>query len=117
MKKDKKLFRYLCEAFPYYLLVEWEGGIHSIESINCYDEVQLIGYNYTVPYYEIKPYLRSMDSMTSEEYDELCKYASSKFIGDSKEREWLIINHFDYMGLIPLGLAVEINDNNNPYKK
>lgn len=30
---------------------------------------------------------------------------------------WLLENHFDFLGLIPKGLAIEINEENNPYKK
>jgi hypothetical protein len=55
----------------------------------------------------IKPYLRPMSSMTEEEYDELCELANSKFIGDSKEIDWLNKKMFDYRGLIPMGLALE----------
>ena len=54
-----------------------------------------------------KPYLRPMSSMTKEEYDELCELAKSKFIGDSKEIDWLNEKMFDYRGLIPMGLALE----------
>ena len=56
---------------------------------------------------EVKPYLRPMSSMTKEEYDELCELAKSKFIGDSKEIDWLNEKMFDYRGLIPMGLALE----------
>ena len=57
--------------------------------------------------YHALPYLRSMDSMTEEEYDELCELTKSKFIGDSKEIDWLNKKMFDYRGLIPMGLAIE----------
>jgi hypothetical protein len=30
--------------------------------------------------------------------------------------DWLNKNHFDYRGLIPKGLAIAVNKNNNPYK-
>ena len=29
---------------------------------------------------------------------------------------WLLEHHFDFMGLIPQGLAIEVTENNNPYK-
>ena len=61
------------------------------------------------------PYLRPMSSMTEEEYDELCECAKSKFIGDSKEIDWLNANHFDYRGLIENGLAIAVTKENNPY--
>ena len=31
--------------------------------------------------------------------------------------DWLNANHFDYRGLIPKGLAIEVTDKNNPYKE
>ena len=30
--------------------------------------------------------------------------------------DWLNANHFDYRGLIPKGLAIEVTDENNPYE-
>ena len=30
--------------------------------------------------------------------------------------DWLNAHHFDYRGLIPKGLAISVNKNNNPYK-
>ena len=30
--------------------------------------------------------------------------------------DWLNKNHFDYRGLIPNGLAIEVTEKNNPYK-
>lgn len=63
-----------------------------------------------------KPYLRPMSSMTEEEFEELCEYAKSKFIGDSREIDWLNAHHFDYRNLIERGLAIEVTEENNPYK-
>ena len=31
--------------------------------------------------------------------------------------DWLLKNHFDFRGLIEKGLAIEVNENNNPYKE
>ena len=59
---------------------------------------------------EVKPYLRPMSSITDEEYDELCECTKSKFIGDSKEIDWLNKHHFDYRGLIEKGLALEAKE-------
>lgn len=62
-----------------------------------------------------KPYLRPMEWMTDEEYDELCEYAKLNFIGESKENDWLNKNHFDFRGLIEKGLAFEATE--DIYKK
>ena len=54
---------------------------------------------------DIKPYLRPMSSMTEEEkdeYDRLVMCNASWVVDD-----WLNVRHFDYRGLILIGLALE----------
>jgi len=62
----------------------------------------------------IKPYLRPMSSMTEEEeeeYESLVAWHESYEIVD-----WLNAHHFDYRGLIPLGLAIDVTTlEDNPY--
>lgn len=59
----------------------------------------------------IKPYLRPMSSMTEEEMGNLEKYLGKKYDFRFTEREsfiyidWLNKHHFDYRGLIEMGLA------------
>ena len=75
--------------------------------------------------YIVKPYLRPMSSMTEEEeieYD--ATFATIKLADghyDStmtyKSFDWLNAHHFDYRGLIPKGLAIEVTKENNPYKE
>lgn len=63
----------------------------------------------------IKPYLRPMSSMTEEEeiyYDTV--YFTLNFY---KKEDWLNEHHFDYRGLIPMGLALEVTKENNPYER
>ena len=64
------------------------------------------------------PYLRPMSNMTEEEklmYEGL-------MIGTDNVSymldviDWLNKNMFDYRGLIEKGLAIEVTENNNPYK-
>ena len=72
---------------------------------------------------DVKPYLRPMSSMTEEErllfYQNTLQY--NKETGYSEYTyesiDWLNKNHFDYRGLIPKGLAVEVTEKNNPYNK
>ena len=90
----------------------------------------------------VKPYLRSMSSMTEKEMEEY----NGEFEKDrqdilkvgkefeemykNKEYEsvwqhpvvpmyrhiiWLLKNHFDFMDLIPQGIAIEVTKDNNPY--
>lgn len=87
----------------------------------------------------IKPYLRSMSSMTEEEKEKLKNISDAEEItsdsicyleGDTLEDymseipfilcyniiAWLLENHFDFIGLIPRGLAIEVTPENDPYK-
>lgn len=73
---------------------------------------------------DYKPFLRPMSSMTEEEKKELNDVAvinCNEFEGcstlfDETGFDWLNAHHFDYRGLIPMGLAIEITEENNPYK-
>lgn len=93
--------------------------------------------NSTIPlnYIYIKPYLRSMSSMTESErfeveqiigYDVEVRNDFLSLFCPSIKRvsyaellavfKWLNKHHFDYRGLIEKGLAIEITEDNNPYK-
>ena len=81
---------------------------------------------------ELKPYLFPLSSMTEEQFEELKDFAGLKYEGNTLELvewdstcdktlefwleeipsycvikvfDWLNKNHFDYRGLIPMGLA------------
>ena len=58
----------------------------------------------------IKPYLRPMSSMTEEEWDEYYHYGTVGTLNLKNEAcgiDWLNEHHFDYRGLISMGLALE----------
>ena len=75
---------------------------------------------------EVKPYLRPLSSMTPEERDifrslggvmsyspqhdtwALCAFSPEAY-------DYLNANYFDYRGLIPRNLAIEVTQENNPY--
>lgn len=76
----------------------------------------------------IKPYLRSLSSMTEEErkeYTSLCNRQDidtptwSKIIWHDtyKSIDWLNKKMFDYRGLIEKGLAIAVTEKNNHYKE
>ena len=125
--EEKDLLRKdLCARFPYGVIVSVTDGTIKyeayIESVS-YQNIQVSPVSDSVftPYTfykisEIKPYLRPMDSMTEEEYNQL--YIDSRVKNDSIDIldalendmdaiDWLLKNHFDFRGLIPKGLALE----------
>lgn len=82
-----------------------------------------------------KPYLRPLSSMTEEELYEVQEILGEEVeIRDGFIRiidssiiaftylelqavfEWFNTYHFDYRGLIEKGLAIEVTEENNPYK-
>lgn len=68
----------------------------------------------------IKPYLRPMSSQTSKEREELNNILQYQYCSDDscmcEATDWLNTPHFDYRGLIKKGLAIEVTEDNNPYK-
>lgn len=86
----------------------------------------------------VKPYLKPLSSMTDDEKKELWvaidkdmdiiednldaptihTYNGRVYRGNliHYEEDFLKANHFDYRGLIPMGLAIKVTDENNPYK-
>jgi hypothetical protein len=87
-------------------------------------------------YITIKPYLRPMSSMTEEERKEVNNFIkhkrpnpygkinnkgmddlfSSVAVTSSILIDWLNAHHFDYRGLIEKGLAIKVDESNNPYE-
>ena len=80
---------------------------------------------------DVKPYLRPMSSMTEEEEYEYHRYKNNNLEIFNQEHheiikasalvfsnaiDWLNSHHFDYRGLIPMGLAIEVTEENNPYE-
>ena len=121
-KEDKQLLlKYLCAALPFNVIVEC--SIDSGESVDLFLNTshidELINGSLIV-----KPYLRSMSSITEEEQFDY--YKSSIELGCIPELpiepttlaiDWLLKNHFDFRGLIERGLAIEVTEENNPYKE
>lgn len=88
---------------------------------------------------EVLPYLRPMASMTEEEKKEMHNLLSPEgtviyendgialpinHYGEfvpyefmNRIIQYLLENHFDFMNLIPKGLAIEVTEENNPYKE
>jgi hypothetical protein len=66
----------------------------------------------------VRPFLRPMSSMTEEEKKEYFNRTMTiDIVKTSKEViDYCLSHHFDFMGLIEKGLAIEVTESNNPYK-
>lgn len=119
----------LSARLPYKLWIhfEYEGKLTTINEDRFLDfeDVETLKYTIENPesdgYAKIswKPYLRSLSSMTEEEkkeYKHLVAFSGSPN-GAADFINWLNAHHFDYRGLIPMGLAIEITKDNNPYDR
>ena len=98
----------------------------SFDTYSVYTE--WLGYESDIE--DIKPYLRPISSMTEEEKHELLKFGTVNldresnaidvccvgFNNHAKVQDYLNSIHIDYRGLIPKGLAIEVTEENNPYK-
>ena len=118
-QEDKKLLlKDLCARQPYGVKFKAENEDSPIELHYVRDE-DVYGRIYSnLPYWVviIKPYLRSMSSMTEEEiktYHSYCECNDGDFTGEIlyfdtiESFDYLNSIHIDYRGLIPMGLALE----------
>lgn len=131
MKQEDKelLLRDLCTRLPYGVKCQYkhiqyvENG--KIIDINMFGRVNIDGHIKDIC--DIKPYLFPLSSMTEEQKNEynrwkhevpVCHYEYGDVVEeiellDSPESfDYLIENHFDYRGLIPMGLAIDCTDLN-----
>lgn len=116
-EEKQQLLKDLCARLPYGLVVYTKKGDGHLCSINQTLFSVEYGVNINpvkrdyfndIDYFEIKPYLRPMSSMTDEEKKKVFSCISNGWeITACKEIDWLNAHHFDYRGLIPMGLALE----------
>ena len=124
MKQEDRelLLKDLCARLPYGVKAQVKYPINTndeciittkeITSVNCgLDIVQAENLDIIVGYYtfEVKPYLFPLSSMTEEQYKTYCELEHS---GNMEHLSlpllnWLLKNHFDVYGLIPMGLALD----------
>ena len=151
IQEDKELpLKDLCARLPYGVHILTNSKQHirllTIGRDLDYDEQYWINDLYDID--DVKPYLRSMSSMTEEEAKEIAilhgikdilsvKVTSDyidvivddgvcsteirtiwydEIISSIEIFDWLNKNHFDFRGLIPKDLAIEVTEENNPYK-
>ena len=123
MTQEEKqlLFKDLCARLPYGVKCSctWShevpnGTTGCIQELSTFliDEIEIMDNpEYDCQICDVKPYLRSMSSMTKTEKDDFGVPFTSEglvTLSDTVEcMDWLNEHHFDYRGLIEKGLALE----------
>lgn len=114
------LLKDLCSRLPYGIKAEikYHDGVWGLCSINPngYTIVTRdIGYPMETDWVYCKPYLFPMSNMTEEqslEYGKLCERCCPASTYSMEIIDWFHKNHFDYRGLIPMGLANDATGKN-----
>ena len=134
-QEDKQLLLVeLCARLPHRVKVQCgqeETYIEEVTQINvAKKEVKIVTNTFDIE--AVRPILRPMSSMTEEEYKSVSWEGCSHTYNYSSKSgfrfveiktftlnilNWLNANHFDYRGLIEKSLAIEVTEENNPYKK
>ena len=107
-QEKQLLLKDLSARFPYNVVVRCTDSDTDYKCFLTTDILHEIQNGYE--YYDYKPYLRPMSSMTAEESRELYairKSTQMTYSLEPKELDWLNAHHFDYRGLIEKGLALE----------
>ena len=124
MTQEEKqlLLKDLCARIPNHVKVELHGEICTC--LGYFDDFVMLTSNTPLGQQtnvaNVKPYLRPLSSMTEEEKIELCtiSYAPDEMktieeklyvikINAKNAADFYNEHHFDYRGLIPMGLALE----------
>lgn len=116
MKQEDKelLLRDLCARLPYCIKASYYGADEECET---WDEVDGVAFDYveigqySLPIERVKPYLFPLSSMTDYQKSDY-QFITERWMNDpshsiSDSIDWLNKNHFDYRGLIPMGLALD----------
>ena len=105
MTQEEKdlLVKDLCARLPYGIKVLQGGREHILKSIDVY--TMSFDCSCAIP----KPYLRPMSSMTEGEENEYraINCYEGLFPRNEDALDYALEHHFDYRGLIPMGLALE----------
>lgn len=121
-QKEKQLLLLdLCARLPYEVFVEYDYGDGVKRATKFHGNYHYLMMSGKLQWKDFKPYLRPMSSMTEEErkeYDVLIRNCQEQDIADYNITilddsqlvfviDWLNAHHFDYRGLITMGLALE----------
>lgn len=132
-QEDKKLLlKDLCGRLPYAVKLHHiaQDAPSILESIDMYKGVlycisEKLGIGeqrFALDF--VKPYLRPLSSMTEAELEQyhilqsdIWKPCGTMYYDNIRSIDWLNEHHFDYRRLIEKGLAIEVTEENNPYKE
>lgn len=116
-QEDKELLlKDICARLPYGVKVNTIQGDFTLLGLTnerVFTTCEVEGCHNDFPIELIKPYLFSLSSMTEEQTDELIKLINTgqndnnEFMRSLCRIEFYHKYHFDYMGLIPKGLAID----------
>lgn len=122
-QEDKELLiKDLCARLPYGVICEDEYG--NVLELNGIDKPNIVTFKcsdktfWTTDLDKCKPYLLPLSSMTEEQKEEYRKACDldteilskhpmdeTPFPALHNSQDWFNAHHFDYRGLIPMGLA------------
>ena len=128
-EQKELLIKDLCARLPYEIIIEHEGILSRLDTIFMCDSISISStsmdekLSYNLDLNEIKPCLYPLSSMTDEQKKELddtlvdlnLKALSDKISSEvvsTYEIDFYNKNHFDYRGLIPMGLAMDASELN-----
>lgn len=128
------LLQDLCARLPYGVICDIYNEISTIKEKLLFGGIA----HFADDSICVKPYLRTLASMTDEEKEEMHNLLSPEgtaiygcdgismpmnHYGEfvpyefmNRIIQYLLEHHFDFIGLIPKGLAIEVTKDNNPYE-
>lgn len=130
-QEDKELLlKDLCARLPHKVRIKCDGypnglAVTGIVGEQVFHTPYFIGGEIIINKHTIdavRPYLRPMSSMTSDEWMEYCDACVEdekswtwarkefKFTPITHKEDFMNAHHFDYRGLIPMGLALEATE-------
>lgn len=118
-KEKDILLKDLCARVPYgvkYMRYSWDyeadQELPVIETLECVDKDGYINHRRVYTVDDIKPYLFPLSSITIDQWNDLGKFTTNDTTYVGANVDWFNKNHFDYRGLIPMGLAIDATGKN-----